>query len=158
MRKSMMTIGAVRGRSRSDGVRYVCAGGVVFDRRGRVALVKQRDRGLRLRWTFPKGRIDGDESPEAAALREVREETGLRTRIATYLGRHEGKRRITHYFTMELLRVAGSHDAETVELRFVTVERARRMLRSARDCAVLDRALRGRRAPTRHGIASRAAG
>ena len=28
-------------------------------------------------WTWPKGNIDKDESPEAAALREIREETGI---------------------------------------------------------------------------------
>ncbi len=43
-------------------------------------------------WEFPKGRIDADESEVAAALREVREETGLAVRL------QDGFRRETSYF------------------------------------------------------------
>src|SRR5262249_9758676 len=74
------------------------AGGVVFDGMGRVAIVLQRDREGRLRWTLPKGKLDAGETPIEAALREVQEETGLATRIAGHLGIYEGKRRRTHYF------------------------------------------------------------
>ncbi|MBI5877745.1 MAG: NUDIX domain-containing protein [Chloroflexi bacterium] len=42
-------------------------------------------------WEFPKGRIDADESEVAAALREVREETGLAVRL------QDGFRRETSY-------------------------------------------------------------
>jgi 8-oxo-dGTP pyrophosphatase MutT (NUDIX family) len=37
-------------------------------------------------WTLPKGIIDRDESPEAAAVREILEETGLQGRIIESLG------------------------------------------------------------------------
>lgn len=54
----------------------VSAGGIVF-RRGeeglRVLLIRDSYRN----WGFPKGHLEADESPDAAALREVREETGL---------------------------------------------------------------------------------
>src|SRR5262245_42143997 len=95
------------------------AGGVVFDRKGRIAVVLQRSRSMRLRWTLPKGRVEAGESIEAAALREVREETGIKTRITGYLGVYAGKRRFTHYFGMMLERTHGSHDDETLEMRFV---------------------------------------
>ena len=37
-------------------------------------------------WTLPKGKIEPDESPEECALREVREETGLRCELVRPLG------------------------------------------------------------------------
>ncbi len=48
-----------------------------------VALIKANGR-----WSFPKGNIEKDETPEATALREIAEETGLplsRLRIVTQL-------------------------------------------------------------------------
>ena len=58
------------------------AGGVV-ERDGRVAVVhrpKYDD------WSLPKGKLEDDESFEAAALREVREETGLACTLGAELG------------------------------------------------------------------------
>lgn len=37
-------------------------------------------------WALPKGHLDGRETAEQAALREVREETGLRTQLDERLG------------------------------------------------------------------------
>lgn len=37
-------------------------------------------------WTFPGGKIEPDELPEDAAVREVLEETGLRTRATRVIG------------------------------------------------------------------------
>lgn len=53
------------------------AGGVVFrwvDGEPRFLLIRDPYRN----WGLPKGHIEGGESPEEAALREVEEETGLR--------------------------------------------------------------------------------
>lgn len=50
-------------------------------------------------WVFPKGHLEAGEEPEAAAVREVREETGLRIRLLGPLGHtryeiaHVGARR-----------------------------------------------------------------
>lgn len=52
-----------------------CAGGIVLGDSGTVAMVRRGpENGA---WLFPKGCIDGDESDEAAARREIKEETGL---------------------------------------------------------------------------------
>lgn len=48
------------------------AGGLVFNHRGQVLLIFRRHM-----WDLPKGKIDPGEGKKAAALREVREETGL---------------------------------------------------------------------------------
>ena len=49
------------------------------------ALVVDGDRGLFVReddtWLLPGGRLEGDETPEAGARREVREETGVDAEI-----------------------------------------------------------------------------
>lgn len=49
------------------------AGGLVRNQKGAVLLIFRRNH-----WDLPKGKIDPGESPAEAALREVREETGLR--------------------------------------------------------------------------------
>ncbi|MCS6990682.1 MAG: NUDIX domain-containing protein [Chitinophagales bacterium] len=49
------------------------AGGVVQNDKGKILLIFRKGR-----WDFPKGKIDAGESRRQAALREVREETGLR--------------------------------------------------------------------------------
>ncbi len=48
------------------------AGGIVYNERQEILLIFRRDT-----WDLPKGHIDPGETPEQAALREVREETGL---------------------------------------------------------------------------------
>lgn len=50
------------------------AGGVVLNSRGEIALVKNGHNF----WGFPKGHVDPGEEILAAAIREIREETGLK--------------------------------------------------------------------------------
>ncbi len=52
--------------------RIDAAGGIVTDSAGRLLVFFRRGH-----WDLPKGKIDPGETPEQAALREVREETGL---------------------------------------------------------------------------------
>src|SRR5258708_19186171 len=92
-----------RGR-KALGRKWMSAGGLVIDGRGRIALVRQRNRKGRWRWTLPKGRIDPGETAEAAALREVYEESGLRARILRPIVLHEGRLHFTPYFEMQLER------------------------------------------------------
>jgi 8-oxo-dGTP pyrophosphatase MutT (NUDIX family) len=49
------------------------AGGVVVGSGGRVVIVNQNGRS----WSLPKGHVDPGESDLEAAIREIREETGL---------------------------------------------------------------------------------
>jgi len=56
--------------------RETSAGGVVYRLEGGEPLFLLIRDSYR-NWGFPKGHIEGDEAPDAAALREVIEETGL---------------------------------------------------------------------------------
>ena len=88
-------------------VEEVSAGGLVVDKTGELGLLIGRiDKRGRMLWSLPKGHIEAGESPEEAALREVREETGIKSSITRSLGvidfwfMAEGKRihKTVHHF------------------------------------------------------------
>jgi ADP-ribose pyrophosphatase YjhB (NUDIX family) len=121
-------------RPRRDSVLETSAGGLVvemFDGRWRAALIAKRDRRDRMIWSLPKGHLEGQESPEEAAIREVQEETGIIATIVAPLGvidfwfMAEGKRihKTVHHY---LLRAQGGElsdaDAEVAEVGWVDLE------------------------------------
>jgi 8-oxo-dGTP diphosphatase len=62
------------------------AAGVVFSYDGGVLLVRRAIQPSFGKWVFPGGYVDRGETLEAAALREVREESGLVVRLTGLLG------------------------------------------------------------------------
>jgi 8-oxo-dGTP pyrophosphatase MutT (NUDIX family) len=69
----------------------VSAGGLVVDTTGTKGLligrIDAKDASReRLLWSLPKGHIEEGETPEQAAIREVREETGIESEISKSLG------------------------------------------------------------------------
>ncbi|MDZ4818947.1 MAG: NUDIX hydrolase [Planctomycetota bacterium] len=118
------------------------AGGVVFRRTAaetiEIALIAVGRRG---RWQLPKGTIEANETPEQAAVREVREETGLHAelleRLATieywYIGDYAGGKtrfhKQVHFFLMRY--TAGDvsdHDDEVLEARWTDIGAALEIL------------------------------
>ena len=63
-----------------------CAGAIVVDRAGRVLLVLRANPPAQGRWSIPGGRIEAGERAEEAAVRELREETGLRGEVVRDVG------------------------------------------------------------------------
>lgn len=106
------------------------AGGVVFRRVGDQleVLVLQHEGG---KWMLPKGTIESGETPEAVALREVREETGVsNVRVVTDLGQERYSffwrtedtfyDKTVHYFLLEFL--GGEDPSPQREEGFVAAE------------------------------------
>jgi 8-oxo-dGTP diphosphatase len=133
--------------------RQVSAGGVAFRRQEQNVEVALISVGAKGRWQLPKGLVGSDETPEAAALREVREEAGVETDLIQpidtveywYYGQRRGERiryhKFVHFF---LLRYqAGDvqdHDHEVNEARWVPIDQAQGMLAFASEKRVVDQA------------------
>ena len=131
----------------------VSAGGVAFREREGRAQVAIISVGVEERWQLPKGIVAGGETNEEAALREVREETGLSTlllgqieRVEYWYVSNEGGRRVrfhkfVHFYLLRYLSGdVRDHDLEVNEARWVEIKRAVEMLAFASEKRVLERA------------------
>lgn len=119
------------------------AGGVVVSD-GRVAVIhrpKYDD------WSLPKGKLDAGESWEEAALREVREETGVPCRLLGELPSvaytdNRGRPKTVRYWRMEPAGDAGEIDGSEVdELRWVAPADALALLTRPHDRDLVTAAL-----------------
>jgi len=61
-----------------------CGGVVIY--RNKVLLLYKNQNGRYVGWVLPKGNIEPSETTTKAALREVKEESGVSARIVRYLG------------------------------------------------------------------------
>jgi len=115
------------------------AGGVVWRRGGRGIELALIHRPRYDDWSLPKGKLDAGESWEAAAAREVEEETGLRLALGGELAPvayadRKGRAKVVRYWTMEAVDGAPfSANDEVDELRWLPGEEAHRALTYPRD-------------------------
>jgi 8-oxo-dGTP diphosphatase len=105
---------------------------VVRERDGRVELAAVH-RPKYDDWSLPKGKLHPGEGWEEAALREVREETGLRCELggelesASYLDR-KGRRKLVRYWRMTPVEGEFEPSDEVDELRWLSPEEAEEAL------------------------------
>ena len=129
--------GGVRRTPRKTETRTeVSAGGVVYRREPdgvEVVLAARRTRRGDLAWGLAKGGIEVDESPQEAAVREVREETGIEAEIEASLGETRyfyvwddvRVRKVVHFFLMRAVGGdTGDHDDEMEDVRWFPLDRA----------------------------------
>ena len=94
-------------------------------------------------WTFPKGKVHGDETDEETALREVEEETSLRCRLGRELGTtsyHDsrGRPKLVRYWGMSVLVGELGAANEIDDAVWATIPEARALLTYERDLELLD--------------------
>ena len=62
----------------------------VIERDGRVLIAQRKKTGQHpLKWEFPGGKVEPDELPETAVVRELKEELGISARVDAELDRYE---------------------------------------------------------------------
>ena len=134
--------------------RQISAGGVVVRHQtGQPAEIVLIAVGPQGRWQLPKGMIEPGETPEEAAIREAREETGIEGRlvapldvveywyVSTYRGMRVRYHKFVHCFLFDY--VSGDvtqHDQEVTEARWVTFAEAMQMLKFASERQIVAQA------------------
>ena len=121
------------------------AGGIIWRRpplsQPEVLLVRHaRSRG----WGFPKGKLERGESARQAALREAREETGLRCRCEALAGSvlyrsRRGRSKIATYWFMTPARGGLRVGAEVDRVEWVPLEHAAARIATRPEAALLPR-------------------
>ena len=129
------------------------AGGVIINGDGNLLLVQQHNNS----WSFPKGGVHEGESELDAALREIREETGLtELELISDLGSYErysigldgvaeskewGSRKRTFFLFKtdeDVARDFNDPDGEVTDTRWVSTDEAHKLLTHPKDKEFLD--------------------
>ena len=120
----------IRSKVGHEKIMLVHAGGCILNERSEVLLQRRGDCNM---WGLPGGTVELGETPEMAAIREVKEETGLDVEIDELIGIYtdfdvicsNGDRFQSVLITYKLSNVGGElicDGDETVELKWFKLE------------------------------------
>jgi 8-oxo-dGTP pyrophosphatase MutT (NUDIX family) len=138
-------------RKRLRRVEETSAGGIVLDTAdpgANAALIGRIDRRGRLLWSLPKGHLEEGESAEAAAVREVAEETGITGEVVAPLGSidfwfvADGQRvhkTVHHYLLLKVAGELSDADVEVTEVAWVPLGEAGERLAYADERALVEK-------------------
>jgi len=147
-------------------------GGIIINDEGKVLIVEPKGHFGGYKWTLPKGGIEGDETAEKAALREVLQETGYRCEVVSAVPgtfSQSGEDKPVGYFVMRALpnekNPGQPHDplhvnpeigdVETAQVKWVDPEEALKHFAQnpsnlrARETAALNEAIRHYQKPVK---------
>lgn len=127
----------------ADAPAIPAAGGLVVrhSKKGPLVLLVHRIRHND--WSIPKGAANPGEAVEACAVREVREETGLRCRLhralhhVTYRDRNGRSKQVSYWVMSPVAEVAEPDPNEIDETRWVPLDSAESLVSRKRERAVL---------------------
>ena len=87
---------------------------VVFDRHGRLLLIRRKNPPFKGRYALPGGFVEYGETAERAALRELREETGVKAKSPRLIGVYSNPKRDPrgHVVSIAYLVLVGTAEAK----------------------------------------------
>ncbi len=131
----------------------ISAGGVVYKKENdehSVLLIAVKNATV---WTLPKGLVEKGEKPEEAALREIREETGIKGEIESFLDKielwffqnEEGEKvrhhKIVYYYLVKYISGDPTqHDFEVDDVKWFQIDEAIKICSYDKDRAILKKA------------------
>lgn len=129
--------------------REFSAGGIVLNNSGLVLLTQN---SANHHWGFPKGNVGKSETTKEAALREVKEEAGVKAEIIQKVGDSKyvythpaSKEKVFKIVTMFLMKyISGDtkdHDWEVEEAKWFSPDEALKTLSFSQDKSLLKKAL-----------------
>lgn len=95
---------------------------IVFDiSKKKILLVKRRDIPV---WVLPGGRIEKDETPKQAAIREAKEETGFDIKIVRQIAEytHKDSHKKNYLFEARVISGAPTLNAEAKDIDFFDLD------------------------------------
>ena len=127
------------------------AGGVIYkksDSTFEIALIAIKDSTV---WTLPKGIIDKGEKPEATAVREIEEETGLTGRVIDLLGEKsywfflkgenvKCRKTVTYFLLKHLEGAIKKHCTEVDDAIWINIDEAIKQLSYKSDKDIVEKA------------------